>query len=161
LDAWVKLHTKKMQIPTRRLKKELHRQLMRSGPGYQKEGMITKEMNIQEDLLPSGIKEASISMKETTEEYIMNPDGLHHKEGPLTPRYQNLFLGHCYTCKNFGHKEINCIINEKNNYTRNMNGVNRRYGNNHGFVNRSYNSFSPLMDKNIVCYKCNYLGHKA
>ena len=42
-----------------------------------------------------------------------------------------------------------------------MNGVNRRYGNNRGFVNRSYNSFYPLMDKNIVCYKCNYLGHKA
>jgi hypothetical protein len=57
-----------MQIPTRRLNKELHRQLMRSGPGYQKEGMITKEMNIQEDLLPSGIKEASINMKETIEE---------------------------------------------------------------------------------------------
>jgi hypothetical protein len=42
-----------------------------------------------------------------------------------------------------------------------MNGVNRRYGNNHGFFNRSYNSFSPLMDKNNACYKCNYLGHKA
>jgi hypothetical protein len=41
---------------------------MRSGPRYQKEGMITKEMNIQEDLLPSGIKEVSISMKKTTEE---------------------------------------------------------------------------------------------
>jgi hypothetical protein len=79
----------------------------------------------------------------------------------LTPRYQNLFLGHCYTCKNFGHKEINCRINERNNYARNMNGVNRRYGNNRGFVNISYNSFSPLMDKNIVFYKCNYLGHKA
>jgi hypothetical protein len=68
LDAWVKLHTKEMQIPTRRLTKELHRKLMRSGPGYQKEVMITNEMNIQEDLLPSRIKEASISMKETTEE---------------------------------------------------------------------------------------------
>jgi hypothetical protein len=64
----VKLHTKKMQIPTRRLKKELHRQLMRSGPGYQKEGMITKEMNIHEDFLPSEIKEASISMKKNKEE---------------------------------------------------------------------------------------------
>jgi hypothetical protein len=30
--------------------------------------MIKKDMNIQEDLLPSEIKEASISMKETTEE---------------------------------------------------------------------------------------------
>jgi hypothetical protein len=48
-----------------------------------------------------------------------------------------------------------------NKYARNMNGVNRRYGNNCGFVNISYNSFSPLVDKNIVCYKCNYLGHKA
>jgi hypothetical protein len=42
-----------------------------------------------------------------------------------------------------------------------MNGVNRRYGNNRGFVNKSYNSFYPLMGKNIVCYKCNYFGHKA
>jgi hypothetical protein len=42
-----------------------------------------------------------------------------------------------------------------------MNGVNRRYGNNCGFVNKIYNSFSPLMEKNIACYKCNYLGHKA
>jgi hypothetical protein len=80
---------------------------------------------------------------------------------PLTPRHQNFFLGHCYTCKTFGHKEINCIINERNTCVRNMNGVNIRYRNNRGFVNRSYNSFSPLMDKNIACYKCNYLGHKA
>jgi hypothetical protein len=83
------------------------------------------------------------------------------QRSPLTPRYQNFFLGHCYTCKNFGHKAMNCRINERNKYTRNMNGVNRRYGNNRGFVNRNYHSFYPLMDKNIVCYKCNYLGHKA
>jgi hypothetical protein len=42
-----------------------------------------------------------------------------------------------------------------------MNGVNRIYGNNHGFVNINYNSFSSLMDNNIACCKCNYLGHKA
>jgi hypothetical protein len=83
------------------------------------------------------------------------------QRSPLTPRYQNFFLGHCYTCKNFGHKAINFRINERNKYTRNMNGVNRRYGNNCGFVNISYNLFYPLMEKNIVCYKCNYLGHKA
>jgi hypothetical protein len=83
------------------------------------------------------------------------------QRSPLTPRYQNFFLGHCYTCKIFVHKAINCRINERNTYARNMNGVNRRYGNNHGFFNRSYNSFSPLMDKNIACYKCNYLGQKS
>jgi hypothetical protein len=49
----VKLHKKNRQIPARRVEEELHRKLMRSGPGYQKEGMITKEMNIQEDLLSS------------------------------------------------------------------------------------------------------------
>jgi hypothetical protein len=27
---------------------------------------------------------------------------------PPTPRYQNIFLGLCYSCNNFGHKAINC-----------------------------------------------------
>ena len=75
----------------------------------------------------------------------MNPDGLHQRS-PLTPRYQNFFLGHCYTCKNFGHKAINCRINERNMYARNMNGVNRGYGNNCGFVNKSY-IISPIDGK--------------
>jgi hypothetical protein len=44
----------------------------------------------------------------------------------FTPRYPNFFLGHCYTCENFGHKEINCRINERNNYAKNMNGVNSK-----------------------------------
>jgi hypothetical protein len=91
----------------------------------------------------------------------MSLDGLHHKEAHLHQGIKICFLGHCYTCKIFGYKAINCRINERNTYARNMNGVNRRYGNNHGFVNISYNSFSPLMDKSITCYKCNYLGHKA
>jgi hypothetical protein len=26
----------------------------------------------------------------------------------FTPRYQNLFLGHCFTCTNFGHKVVDC-----------------------------------------------------
>jgi hypothetical protein len=79
----------------------------------------------------------------------------------LTPRYQNFFLGHCYTCGNFGHKAINCRINERNNYASYMNGENSRYGNVRRPVNINYNPFDPLMDENIVCYKCNNLGHKA
>jgi hypothetical protein len=42
-----------------------------------------------------------------------------------------------------------------------MNGENSRYGNVHRPVNKNYNPFDPLMDENIVCYKCNNLGHKA
>ena len=49
-------------------------------------------MNIQEDLLPSEIKEAPINMKETIEEYIMNPDGLHHKESHLLQGIKISFL---------------------------------------------------------------------
>lgn len=71
----------------------------------------------------------------------------------LSSRYQNFFLGHYYTCGNFGHKVINCIINERNKYARNMNGVNSRYGNVHGYDNKNYNPFDPPMDQNILCYK--------
>ena len=60
---------------------------------------------------------------------------------------------HCYTCGNFGHKEINCRINERNNYARYMNGANSRYGNIRRLVNINYNPFDTLMDQNIVCYK--------
>jgi hypothetical protein len=79
----------------------------------------------------------------------------------LTPRYQNFFLGHCYTCGNFGHKAINCRINERNNYASYMNGENSRDGNVCRPMNRNYNPFDLLMDQNIVCYKCNNHGHKA
>jgi hypothetical protein len=79
----------------------------------------------------------------------------------LTPRYQNFFLGHYYTCGNFGHKEINCRINERNNYASYMNGENSRYENVCRPFNRYYNPFDPLIDQNIVCYKCNNLGYKA
>jgi hypothetical protein len=79
----------------------------------------------------------------------------------LMPRYQNFFLGHCHTCGNFGHKAINYRINERNNYASYMNGENSRYGNVCRPVNINYNPFDPLMDENIVCYKCNNLGHKA
>jgi hypothetical protein len=134
---------------------------MRSGPGYQKEGMITKEMNILKRP-PTFRNQRSFNQYEGNYRRIDHePRWTTPQRNPLTPRYQNFFLGYCYTCKIFGHKAINCRINEMNTYARNMNGVNRRHGNNRGFVNKIYNSFSPLMDKNIACYKCNYLGHKA
>jgi hypothetical protein len=79
----------------------------------------------------------------------------------LTTMYQNFFLGHCYTCENFGHKAINCRINERNNYASYMNGENSRYEKFCRPFNQNYNPFDPLMDQNIVCYKCNNLGHKA
>jgi hypothetical protein len=71
----------------------------------------------------------------------------------LTPRFKNFFLGHCYTCGNFGHKAINCRINERNNYANYMYDENNRYGNVRRPVKINYNPFDPLMNQNIVCYK--------
>ena len=82
-------------------------------------------------------------------------------------RYENIFLGHCYACRNFGHKAFDYKAYARNNYMRNIND----YGypkDNHandrsaqGISNKNYISFIPLMDQNIVCYKCNEIGHKA
>jgi hypothetical protein len=32
-----------------------------------------------------------------------------------TSRYQTIFFGLCYACKNFGHKDVNCRANNRNN----------------------------------------------
>jgi len=31
-----------------------------------------------------------------------------------TPRYQTIFLGLCYSCNNFGHKDVNYRSNSRN-----------------------------------------------
>ena len=41
------------------------------------------------------------------------------------------------------------------------NHVNNRSRNAQGIVKKNYNPFDPPMDHNIVCYKCNNVGHKA
>jgi hypothetical protein len=35
-------------------------------------------------------------------------------------RYENIFLGHSYACRNFGHKTIYCKAYARNNYMRNV-----------------------------------------
>jgi hypothetical protein len=83
--------------------------------------------------------------------------------------YENIFHGHCYSWRNLVHKAIHCKINARNDYVKNINDygyprnnhVNSRSGNAYGYVNKNYNPFDPLMDQNIICYKCNNLGHKA
>ena len=34
-----------------------------------------------------------------------------------TPRYQTIFFGLCYSCNNFGHKAVNCRVNNMTNTT--------------------------------------------
>jgi hypothetical protein len=72
-----------------------------------------------------------------------------------TIMYQSSFLGYCYSCNGFVHKDIDCIINEKHCYMRN----NNIYA--YEFSRRNYNSFSPLLNHNIICYNCNNYAHIA
>jgi hypothetical protein len=56
----------------------------------------------------------------------------------FTPRYENLFYGHCFYCTNFGQKVVDCR-DYKNVQTR--------------------NAYVPPC--NIECYKCHNYGHIA
>jgi hypothetical protein len=55
----------------------------------------------------------------------------------FTPRYVNLFYGHCFYCTNFGHKVANCRAYERNVQERN----------------------AYMVPQNIECYKCHNYGH--
>jgi hypothetical protein len=57
----------------------------------------------------------------------------------FTPRYENLFYGHCFYCTNFGHKVADC-----RDYKRNVQ------------ADRTY-----VVAHNIECYKCHNYGHIA
>jgi hypothetical protein len=45
--------------------------------------------------------------------------------------------------------------------TSNSDYVNNKTKISHGFVDRNYNSFAPLLDYNNEYYKCNNYGHIA
>jgi hypothetical protein len=70
-----------------------------------------------------------------------------------TIKYQMSLFGYYYSCNGFGHKAMDCIKNIRGSYIRD----NKR--NTHGFSRRNYNSFSPLLNYNIICYNCNNYGN--
>ena len=87
---------------------------------------------------------------------------------PPMPRYQNIFLGLCYACNNYGHKAIYCRAygQSRNTWSRNMygNSMYRVEGNgvrkSHVAPHRNYNRFGAL-NYEIECYKCHNFGHIA
>jgi hypothetical protein len=61
-----------------------------------------------------------------------------------TPRYQTIFLGLCYSCNNFGHKDVNCRENNRNRHNREsyaQNGYSRMPSKTY---NIRYNKFESL-----------------
>jgi hypothetical protein len=70
------------------------------------------------------------------------------------PKY--LFIVWCYSCNNFGHKEVHYKAYGQNSH-RNV----QRYKNNKYNTKKiNYHSFSPLQDFNSEFQKCNNYGHK-
>ena len=74
---------------------------------------------------------------------------------PVTSKHQQLFLGNCYTCNNFGHmdriRKLNTpvekgIISHTFVYKKNITRNNPK--------GRNYNYFAPLQSYNTECYKC-------
>ena len=78
-------------------------------------------------------------------------------------RYQNIFLGYCFSCNNFGHKAIDWRAYTRSDHVRDRNMgsyktskddyVRNKTRISHGFANKNYNSFAPLLDYNIEIYK--------
>jgi hypothetical protein len=88
---------------------------------------------------------------------------------PFTTLYQILFLGYCFYCNFFVRKGPYCRIYARSDHVKDRNRgsyktskndyVSNKTKSSHGFVDKNYNSFSPLLDYNIKCYKFNNYGH--
>ena len=100
---------------------------------------------------------------------MINKDGSSQQIKAVTSKYQYLFHGNHYFYRNFEHKSINCGENIGNNELKN--GIDYKYPKKNPprntkkeaqkYSNQNYNSFSPLMDNDVDCFKFHNLGHKA
>jgi hypothetical protein len=154
---------------------------IKTGLGYD-ENQNTPEENPKSyaNILKGSINNESNSRKGNDDQQILDSSHKNNKNEsrrvvpprrPFTNRYQNLFLGYCFSCNNFGHKAIDCRAYTRSDHVRNRNRgpyktskddyVSNKTRSSHGFANINYNSFSPLLDYNIECYKCNNYGHIA
>ena len=71
----------------------------------------------------------------------------------MTNRYQQIFLGHSYSCNNFGHKALKCKAYGKA-YEYKKDTSSKPKGRNH-------NRFGPLQRYDLECYKCNNFWHMS
>jgi hypothetical protein len=75
-------------------------------------------------------------------------------------RYPHIFFGYCFACSNFRHKAMNCRayrrkdLKVKNYNLKDKQAVNR-------VKRRNYNSFAPLQEGDLECFRCHNYGHKA
>ena len=85
------------------------------------------------------------------------PNSQDKKRNNMAPkrpnRYQQIFLGHCHFCNNFGHKAVNYRAYGKVHEYKKKSLSNKPKGN--------HNPFTLLQKYDIDYYKCNNHGHMA
>jgi hypothetical protein len=129
----------------------------------------SKEVNEEKsksyvDVLKSSISDEDKKKKENNVLWKVgiypkyNKDKFKNSFPPRWPHmnwYQYSFFEYFFCCNHFGHIAIDCKTHTRNNHVWNKDM------NAYGFSNRNYNSFAPLFDYNVVCYKCKTYGNKA
>jgi hypothetical protein len=70
-----------------------------------------------------------------------------------TIKYQIYFFGYCYYYNGFCHEQIDCRKNVKSSYMS-YNNIDT-----YEFSRRNYNSFSLLLNYNIIWHNCNNYGN--
>jgi hypothetical protein len=74
--------------------------------------------------------------------------------------YPHILFGYCFACSNFKHKAMNCsTYRRKNLRVKNYNLKDKKTINQVKSIN--YNSFSPLQEGDLECFRCHNYGHKA
>jgi 5'(3')-deoxyribonucleotidase len=74
--------------------------------------------------------------------------------------YPCIFLGYFFACSNFGHKTINCRaykrknLKVKNYILKDNQAINQ-------VKSRNYNSFAPLQEGDLQCFRFHNYGHEA
>jgi hypothetical protein len=74
--------------------------------------------------------------------------------------YPRIFARYCFGCSNFGHKSINCRAYRKKNLKVKNYILKDKQASNR-VKSRNYNSFEPLQEGDLQCFRFHNHGHKA
>jgi hypothetical protein len=142
-----------------------------TGLGYTQDSTATLQGSVKKQISYANTLKNSLKREDNQEKMMPLKMVTHKQKSTLPTRVKNdkintiirrnpphyLFIGYCYSCNNFGHKEVHCKAYGQHNCRND-----KRYKNNeYNAEKRNYNSFSPLQSANSECQKCNNYGHKT
>ena len=89
----------------------------RSGLGFNKEKKLQCFSHTNQGENKKNYAEALMSPVKKEENNRPTPNSQYKQRNNMVPKRPNrnmqIFLGHCYSCNNFGHKYLNCRANRK------------------------------------------------